>query len=61
LEDAIVIDFLNPAGGTDKRAAVELTLESAKALSAALARAIAAAEEEEAALEGEAPRLRIAS
>lgn len=47
LEDAIAIDFMNPAEGADKRAAVELTLESAKALQAALARAIDAAEAEE--------------
>jgi hypothetical protein len=48
LEDAIAIDFVNgdlPAGA---RAAVELTLDSAKALQAALTRAIAAAELEEA-------------
>jgi hypothetical protein len=48
LEDAISIDFVNQARGPGDRAAVELTLESAKALSGALARAIAAAEIEEA-------------
>lgn len=48
LEDAIVIDFLNRADGPPARAAVELTLESAKALQAALASVIAAAEIEEA-------------
>jgi hypothetical protein len=47
LEDAITIDFVNRALGPGARAAVELTLESAKALSGALARAIAAAETEE--------------
>lgn len=47
LEDAISLDFVNHAQGPGARAAVELTLESAKALSAALARAIAAAEIEE--------------
>ncbi len=48
LEEAIVIDFLNTALGPGARAAVELTLESAKALQGALARAIEAAELEEA-------------
>jgi len=47
LEDAITIDFVNPALGPGARAAVEITLESAKALAAALTRAIAAAEEME--------------
>jgi hypothetical protein len=51
LEDAIAIDFMNPVDGPEKRAAVELTLDSAKALSAALTRAIAAAEAEEAELD----------
>ena len=44
LEDAITLDFVNPAKGPSARAAVELTLESAKALSVALNKAIAAAE-----------------
>ncbi len=44
LEEAITIDFLNDALGPGARVAVEITLESAKELSAALARAIAAAE-----------------
>jgi hypothetical protein len=48
LEDAITIDFVNAALPPGARAAVELTLDSAKALHAALARAIAAAEIEEA-------------
>ena len=47
LEEAINIDFVNPALGPGARVAVELTLESAKELSGALARAIAAAEIEE--------------
>ncbi|MDA8049185.1 MAG: DUF6295 family protein [Rhodospirillales bacterium] len=47
LEEAIAIDFVNAAFGPGARAAVELTLRSAKALSEALARAIAAAEMEE--------------
>ena len=47
LEEAITIDFVNRALGPGARVAVELTLESAKALSGALARAIAAAEIEE--------------
>jgi hypothetical protein len=48
LEDAITIDFVNAGLPAGARAAVELTLETAKALNAALARAIAAAEIEEA-------------
>jgi hypothetical protein len=47
LEEAITIDFVNAALGPEARVAVELTLESAKELSGALARAIAAAEMEE--------------
>jgi hypothetical protein len=47
LEDAITIDFVNRDLPPGARAAVELTLESAKALSNALTRAIAAAEIEE--------------
>ena len=49
LEEAITIDFVNRSLGPEARAAVELTLQSAKALSAALAKAIAAAEAEESA------------
>jgi hypothetical protein len=48
LEEAITIDFVNSGLGPGARAAVEITFESAKALAAALARAIAAAEEMEA-------------
>jgi hypothetical protein len=44
LEEAITLDFVSPALGPGARAAVELTLASAKHLTAALARAIAAAE-----------------
>jgi hypothetical protein len=44
LEEAITIDFVNPAEGPGARVAVELALASAKALCGALARAIAAAE-----------------
>jgi hypothetical protein len=47
LEEAITIDFVNTELGPEARAAVELTLESAKELSAALIKAIAAAEIEE--------------
>jgi hypothetical protein len=47
LEEAITIDFVNSALGPGARVAVELTLESAKELNGALARAIAAAEIEE--------------
>lgn len=47
LEEAITLDFVNRGMGPGARAAVELTLDSAKALHAALGRAIAAAEEEE--------------
>jgi len=47
LEEAITIDFVNQRLGPDARAAAELTLESAKALSRALVTAIAAAEIEE--------------
>ena len=47
LEEAITIDFVNQALGPEARVAVELTLEAAKELSGALARAIAAAEIEE--------------
>jgi hypothetical protein len=47
LEEAITIDFVNRALGPEARVAVELTLDAAKELSLALARAIAAAEIEE--------------
>ena len=48
LYDAITIDFVNQGLPPGARAAVELTLDAAKELNAALARAIAAAEIEEA-------------
>jgi hypothetical protein len=47
LDDAITIDFINRDLPPGARAAVELTLASAKALNDALGRAIAAAEIEE--------------
>jgi len=47
LEEAITIDFMNEALGPSARVAVELTLQSARELSGALVRAIAAAEREE--------------
>jgi hypothetical protein len=47
LDDAVLIDFVNQAEGPSARTAVELTLESAKALHAALAIAIAEADAEE--------------
>lgn len=47
LEEAITIDFVNRERDPSARAAVELTLDSAKALYGALARAIEAAEIEE--------------
>jgi hypothetical protein len=48
LEDAITIDFINSGLPAGARAAVELSLETAKALNAVLMKAIAAAEIEEA-------------
>ena len=48
LADVITIDFVNSGLPPGARAGVELTLESAKALNAALAKAIAEAEIEEA-------------
>lgn len=48
LGDVITLDFINSELPPGARAAVELTLESAKALQDALAKAIAAAEIEEA-------------
>ena len=46
-EEAINIDFVNPALGPGARVAVEMSLDAAKQLSAALIRAIEAAEIEE--------------
>ena len=48
LEDAITIDFVNCGLAPGARAAVELSLDAAKALMSALEKAIAAAESEEA-------------
>jgi hypothetical protein len=48
LYDAITIDFINQGLPPGARAAVELTLDAAKELNAALAKAIAEAEIEEA-------------
>ena len=47
LEEAITIDFINAALEPGARVAVELTLQAAKELNGALARAIAQAEIEE--------------
>lgn len=47
LEEAVTLDFVNPDRGVSARAAVEMTLDSAKALQAALAKVIEAAEAEE--------------
>ena len=52
LGDVITLDFVNTGLDVGARAAVEITLESAKALRAALDRAIAAAEVEEAEVRG---------
>lgn len=48
LPEAITLDFINPELPPGARAAVELTLDAAKALHAALTKAIADADEEEA-------------
>ena len=50
--DVITLDFVNSALDPSARAGVELTLETAKELRAALDRAIAAAEIEEAEVRG---------
>ena len=52
LGDVITLDFTNPSLDAGARAAVELTLETAKELRAALDRAIAAAELEETEVRG---------
>ena len=58
LGDVITLDFFNTALDPGARAGVELTLETAKELRAALDRAIASAEFEEAEVRGKgAPRL----
>src|SRR4051812_46730296 len=60
LGDVITLDFINTGLEPGARAAVELTLETAKALSVALDRAIAAAEFEEAEVRGKGARLGLA-
>lgn len=52
LGDVITLDFFNTQLGASARAGVEITLDSAKALRAALDRAIAAADYEEAEVRG---------
>jgi hypothetical protein len=52
LGDVITLDFINTALEPGARAGIELTLETAKELRAALDRAIAAAEFEEAEVRG---------
>jgi len=52
LGDVITLDFVNGGLGAEARAGIELTLEAAKALRAALDRAIAAADFEEAEVRG---------
>ena len=52
LGDVITLDFINTALDPGARAGVELTLETAKELRAALDRAISAAEFEEAEVRG---------
>jgi hypothetical protein len=59
LGDVITLDFLNTSLGAGARAGVELTLESAKELRAALDRAIAAADYEEAEVRGKGAVLSI--
>ena len=52
LGDVITLDFLNATLGSEARAGIELTLETAKELRAALDRAITAADFEEAEVRG---------
>jgi hypothetical protein len=52
LGDVITLDFINTGLGPGARVGIELTLETAKELRAALGRAIAAAEFEEAEVRG---------
>ena len=59
LGDVITLDFLNAALGAGARAGIELTLESAKDLRAALDRAIAAADFEEAEVRGKHTKPRL--
>lgn len=57
LGDVITLDFINSALDPGARAAVELTLASARELRAAIDRAIAAAEYEEAEVRGKGAAL----
>lgn len=59
LGDVITLDFVNTGLGPEARAGIELTLETAKELRAALDRAITAADFEEAEVRGKGtvPRL----
>jgi hypothetical protein len=57
--DVITLDFINTGLEPGARAGVELTLETAKELRAALDRAIAAAEYEEAEVRGKGPMVGI--
>lgn len=59
LADVITLDFINTSLDAGARAGIELTLDTAKELCAALERAIAAAELEEAEVRGKGvvPRL----
>jgi hypothetical protein len=59
LGDVITLDFINTQLDAGARAAVELTLDTAKELRAALDRAIAAAEYEEAEVRGKGAVLRV--
>ena len=56
LGDVITLDFINTGLDPGARAGIELTLETAKQLRAALDRAIAAAEFEEAEVRGQGVR-----
>ena len=60
LDDVITLDFFNTTLDAGARAGVELTLDSAKALRAALDRAIAAADYEEAEVRGKGAEFRLA-
>jgi hypothetical protein len=59
LGDVITLDFVNTELDPGARAAVEMTLETAKALRAALDRAITAAEFEEAEVRGKGGAVRL--
>jgi hypothetical protein len=59
LGDVITLDCLNTGLDAGARAGIEITLDSAKALRAALDRAIAAAEYEEAEVRGKGARLSV--